>query len=763
MCPLSDNADKQEQHAGSEGRREPIWPGSKLDWSTALVPIQLYLELPFWLMMPEGVFDVTHQGATLKIAVAHGCEEIQRTATHLKNRSSTVFITRQGEAVPQYVQQMIDQSASASSARIHRTTLIIETAALESALRCRTGTPPERAHAIAYLSALAVGHLPVVNALITAYRRAGNDPFALELSESTAPIWFLRLNDRFLRVSVYPYADLEYRADWPTKEGTQEPADLATVDEVTEFLALKSVPGETILLDAWSYFYAGRFSDSIRGLISAIEVLLEARYSEALTQHGVKGEALEAALRANATKFTTRLNHYLQLTKRTIPGPLLSWVPYINGVRLRDELHRTRELRHKIVHEGLIMSSYEHGAMLRAAETMTWLFDWLEDNERSSRNRLKLYNLKGYLKGRVQFGVEYAGGVKVIEHNDGAPSEYSEELLVDNQLWKQHSDALFGNHKNLALFTKMSLACILKDDANIAQAFMGSGLGLVDCEQMEPHPGVNPERFKFAIDDVPTAAFLIELDGELAASDLNGVLVRLLQLRVESGGKRVHGLCVVNHQLHVAPALREVYRQLPDEVTALLGSCDLSLVLATDLARYIRGVRDYGWRLTPIREAMKVGGYIPCTPPGGTYAAKIVKVFPKLGVLGVDVDASPALEQGDQIVVQSPDGFEMLKVESITIEAKEVKSVAKGLAGLKVATDVKKIAEGAIVFRPSPSPVPAAPVQPDAPVQQPVLPPQVPGQPFKPAVADVSLREIQSGGSLAEGARTFPAAEPPPS
>lgn len=55
---------------------EPVWPGSKLDWSSPYVSIQLYVELPFWLMTPEGSFDVTHEQATLKVRIAHGCEEI---------------------------------------------------------------------------------------------------------------------------------------------------------------------------------------------------------------------------------------------------------------------------------------------------------------------------------------------------------------------------------------------------------------------------------------------------------------------------------------------------------------------------------------------------------------------------------------------------------------------------------------------------------------------------------------------------------------
>lgn len=496
---------------------EPIWPGSKLDWSSPRVPIQLYVELPFWLMMPEGMFVVKYEEATVKVAIVHGCEEIQRTTIHLKNRSSTVFIARPGEAIPVYVQQAIDQSNGGCSVHIHRTTLIIEATALESALKCRTGSEPEQAHSIAYLSALAAAYLPIVNTLITAYRRAANDPFVQEVSESTAPIWFLRFNDHFLRISLSPYADLEYRADWPTKNGTQEPADLATVAELVDFLALQETPGETILHDSWSYFYAGRFSDAIRGLVTALEVLLEAKYSEALSTHGNNDEMVQAALRSTATKFTTRFNNYLQITKRTIPGPLLSWVPYITGVQLREEMNQTRNLRHKIVHEGYRMSAYAQGPMLRAAETMKWLFDWLEDNERSSKNRFKLYQLKGFLKGRVQFGPEYAAdGVRLMECQGGPPTEDHVEYMADDQLWGKHTRGLYGPEKDYALFVKMSMACIVGNSSDIMKVFMGEiSVSISDNEVLNPLPGVRPERFRCYIDDVLTAIFLVELDGEL--------------------------------------------------------------------------------------------------------------------------------------------------------------------------------------------------------------------------------------------------------
>jgi hypothetical protein len=403
--PPSGTGDKGPPDASAAtppGARPPItavWPGSSIDWSSPRIAVQLYVELPFWLMMAEGQFEVSHGETKLKLQVVHGCEEIQLTTTHLKNRSSTAFIARPGEVLPPATQQRVDQSKDGCSARIHRTTLVIETMALRSALEGVVHEKPvNRAHSAQYLTALAAGHLPLVNALITAYRRVSYDPFVQEVTEATVPIWFLRFKDHFLRVSVYPYADLEYRLALPTKEGKPEPANLATVEEVSQFLTQSETPGETILLDAWNYYYAGRYSDSIRALVSAIEVLLESKYAEALRNSGRSTEQVQSALEATTTKFITRLNNYLQLTKRTIPGPLLSWVPWITGVRLRSELVQTRELRHKIVHEGYRMRPFAHGSMQRAAETMTWLFGWLDDNEVNSMKRFKRHGIKTMLK-----------------------------------------------------------------------------------------------------------------------------------------------------------------------------------------------------------------------------------------------------------------------------------------------------------------------------------------------------------------------------
>ncbi|WP_406699306.1 hypothetical protein V5E97_10585 [Singulisphaera sp. Ch08] len=711
--PTSESNGPPGNHLIPENEWVSVWPGSTIDWSSPYVPVQFYLELPFWLMMPAGTFDVVYKETLLKVSIVHGCDELHRSVRHSKSGVSTVFVACPDEDIPVPIQQVLDRSPDGTSVHTQRTTLIIQATVLQSVLERIQGSEIQISEALSYLRAMVIGHLPIVNVLITAYRRAAYDPFVQEVTEATAPIWYLRYQNHFIRVSVFPYEDQEHRLVLSSEQGEHQAVDLATGHEVVEFLALPETPGETILLDAWKYFYSGRYSDSVRGLVSALEVLLEAKYSNALRSHGDTEQEIQKKLRSSATKFTTRFNNYLHLTRRTIPGPMLSWVPYVNGTRLRAELNQTRKLRHMIVHEGYQMNPYSRGPMLRAVETMTWLFDWLEDDERSSKNRFKMCSIKCMLRGDVCFDVEYvAGGVRVVEHDKTPYLEEDSTPMASDLLWESHGRALFGAEKDFALFAKMSLACLLADDADVFAVLAGESSRVIqDIESLEPLPGVMPERFRCPFDGALTIVFLLELDGELELSHLKPVMVRLLQLRVEFKSQPVHAVCIVNHQQHLEPAYRESYRTLNAELNTLLVSCEVSLVFASDLTRYFTGARHKNWRLTPVRDGLKGVGYVTCNPPSSIYVGEVVKLFPRIGVLGVYVDAELALVVGDQVLVRSATGFESMTVESIRAETKDLKSVSKGLVGLKVVGDVKGISEGAFVFKVcTPDPLTVSPV-----------------------------------------------------
>ena len=77
----------------------------------------------------------------------------------------------------------------------------------------------------------------------------------------------------------------------------------------------------------------------------------------------------------------------------------------------------------------------------------------------------------------------------------------------------------------------------------------------------------------------------------------------------------------------------------------------------------------------------------------------MLRVFPKQSVVGVCVDANPALKKGDRIVLRSNEGFEELGVESIKVKNDLVDDFAKGEVGLKVTFNVKKIIDASFVYR----------------------------------------------------------------
>lgn len=313
----------------------------------------------------------------------------------------------------------------------------------------------------------------------------------------------------------------------------------------------------------------------------------------------------------------------------------------------------------------------------------------------------------------------------MLQSESGPPSLDEEDVkkfednmknsMAGGMLWAHHVRSLFGDYKDLPLFVKMAMTCLLQDNVNIFQAVYGINSGpLTDHDPPFPTPGVTAERFQVAICDLNSAVFILDLDGDLELADLNGCLIRLLQLRVERKQERVHGICVVNHQRSLDPVMRQTHRKLDDAVNSLLTSCDMSLVFATDLARYLKGALDHKWPLTTVREGMKHGGFVPCSPPNSTYVGEVLKVFPKKSVIGLHADADPPLVKGETIAVRSNAGFEVLKAESLVQNGKESGCITKGESAVMVTFEVKKVVDGSFVYRLSPAPAEAVPDNPPA-------------------------------------------------
>ena len=195
--------------------------------------------------------------------------------------------------------------------RSTRTVLTIHTRAIEDCVRASNEGGRRTFDASMYLQCLAYAHIPFVNRIVNAYRRATGDPFAVEVTAWDVPTWFLSLGDRTVAIPLVPYATMDrFPAARRVEGGTAEPIHLGSAAEVQGALAAGEFPGEVDLLDAWALYYRGRFGDAVRSLTTAIEVALEFRLKGALMSRGLSEQEVEDRLSRTFNDFEARLTEY---------------------------------------------------------------------------------------------------------------------------------------------------------------------------------------------------------------------------------------------------------------------------------------------------------------------------------------------------------------------------------------------------------------------------------------------------------------------
>ena len=359
--------------------------GCSLDWNSATTEIAFAVELPFWLLMPSCQLTISHCGIDIPVGVENGGIEIQRGEQYSSTQRNTVFIG--GEAAAKRAKMPVLGLSGGGFFRATKTLLYITAYPLIDACQAFfEDDGPRYQDGYRYFASLANGHMPVVNKIVNAYRRASVDPYASEVTKWDIPNWFAMLPPREEGQSAQSGVVCLYSGvvhDWfPTirdgLEGESRPLYAVSEDDVQNQLKIEATPGEADLLDGWSLFHSGRFADSIRSFVTAIEVLVESEIRKLLAKAGCSEHVIQSQLENTRSNFESRISQYCQLSGRRLPGPrLCGFPPYLNGLRLQDELTTTRRLRHKIVHHGHRLDESYRGPMLRAAETTSWLFDWI--------------------------------------------------------------------------------------------------------------------------------------------------------------------------------------------------------------------------------------------------------------------------------------------------------------------------------------------------------------------------------------------------
>jgi hypothetical protein len=685
-----------------------VFPGIDLKWDSPRVPIRLTVELPFWLLIPDCELFLSHDRALISAAIKGNYVEVLEGPFYQESRANVVYVGPGIDSGSKELPRSVARTAK-PIIRHMKTVVEIKADALADVLQAwqeLAAAPREepnkycyairrRNEAHSYLYSLALAHIPFLNHLITSYRSASYDPCAFEVSEWDVPVWYAEHDGTLVRIGLMPYWDNDRYPELGAFGKADRSKVYATSIEAVQAQANQPVAaGKLELLDALSLAYRGRFGEAVRSAVTAIEVALEGQLSKLLEEKGCSDEQIQRRLAETRNSFQDRLADYEKVSQRRLPGPMVSILPWINGVRLESELWWVRYLRHDVVHRGIRIDISSAGLMQRAMETMTWLFRWLSLEDRHVHATKDSFTWFNAMHGMSLFPVEYGvSGVTVLRfppHKIDSSVPIVTGGLVMEQYLKTISnptdDIETTSEKagDIDLFAKMSL----------------TRLG-VKGEDAPPQVAEDPilrERYHISHNGRQALVFCLAFDGLIDAATMGAVAARsLAHMRLR--GPVWSTLCIIHHQRHLPTELREVENAIPDHVTRTAIECGITLITAPDLCFLVQGMIEHNWNQEAIRDLLFLPGRQGSLPPEYRRIGTYRRFFDKHSAMSVQLADGETVKVGDIIAIRLAARYHEERIESLEVDRNAV-ATATGPCKVGIRTNLRKsdLHEGQHVF-----------------------------------------------------------------
>jgi hypothetical protein len=653
-------------------------------WKGRTISVELMVELPFWLMIPDCDLSVSHGRSTVKASIRGRYVEVSDGPWFFNSHRNVIFV---GPLEDLTAKEELSPRIADSKAPIHRpmkTVVIFRPEVLEDAvlafLECQPANDEDRPairrinRAYGYLQALAYAFIPFLNRLITSYRVSSRDPFAFQVSQWDVPAWFYLQDGDVARISLMPYWDNDWYPTLKTHGQDERMQFNATDLDVTSIETRNEIaPGMLEILDAQSLLYRGHLDDAVRSIVTAIEVALEAQIAKLLKRKGYNENQVEARLSETWNNFDERILDYERISGTRIPGPILSFIPYINGIRLKSELNQVRRLRHKIVHEGLRVDIHSRGPMLRAIETMTMLFHWLCWEEGKSQDRSRSYVYYELMRGNhiPVYPFEYRKSEVAV-----LPRAYrnKEAKLASELIQDQYIRSIEGVHSDIELFSLMTFA------------YLG-----IESEDSPPNTSNDQtvyERFMVSHKGLRTKAFCMECDGVIDSSTIEGVLSHL-GLPDVGQNTTCMGLCIINHEKNKPMRLREQEKAISVDAIQIADQRGLTLMTAADLCVLVRGMIEHKWNIEKVNQLLFLPGRQGLVPPVYRKIGNYTRFYSRLSVMSLDLSDAETIEKGDILGIRLPTGYHEEEILSMEVEHRIV-SAAIGPCKVGIKTKLNK-------------------------------------------------------------------------
>jgi len=223
------------------------------------------VELPFRLMMPDGEIELTYEGITQVATIRSDFVEVFHGPSFLDSHANLAFVGPKASLRSVDLEAIVPNNMPLF--REKRTTILFNARVISDALSARCLISPidivDRSQmrrfnrAGQYLEALAFGHIPFINRLITAYRSVSLDPYAFEVTEWDVPVWYAEDGTHLVRIGLMPYWDSDEPFSVNSPDG-KSPFISATLEDICSQLTETVAPGKLELIDALSSSYRGR-------------------------------------------------------------------------------------------------------------------------------------------------------------------------------------------------------------------------------------------------------------------------------------------------------------------------------------------------------------------------------------------------------------------------------------------------------------------------------------------------------------------------
>lgn len=387
--------------------------GQEIEWDAPWISVNLWVELPFWLMVGNTSANLEVGGHAFEVEVHEDYSELHVGV--LSDSKQTVVYQgprKKNENLSHDIlTAMMARPGVPVIWRKCKTVLKIKSRCNEDVWKATQDTDERKKASAsyrsalngirAYLSTLCLAHIPVVNRLVQGYRLATYDYFPYEVSPWDVPVWLTERDGRCARSWLAPYKqwDLKPRVfDAPFEELAKKvlagenldpptlPYKLIEEGDLQGAMSLVAAPGEFEVLDALNLMERGDYSGAVRRITTAIEVIVEAVVRKVVEVAEGKRSAVKF-LQATEINFRRRVEKYEQLSGGTLPDVL------------KRDLTTTRNLRHRIVHRGYRIVAGERGHAQRAVDTGRWIYNWFENDPDCKDVREKKIALRSLGRG----------------------------------------------------------------------------------------------------------------------------------------------------------------------------------------------------------------------------------------------------------------------------------------------------------------------------------------------------------------------------